>query len=60
MPEDKIIVILTEELKKQDVVEMFKNNKDLEKRVKEIVSKCVSEMFRVLWQHNSIFKTLAN
>lgn len=57
---DKIINIITEELNKSDIIDIIKNDKDFEKRVKKIVSDVVTELFRVLWQHNSIFKSLGN
>lgn len=58
--EQKIITIITEELKKSDVMDIIKNDKDFEKRVKKITADVVTELFRVLWQHNNIFKALAN
>ncbi len=56
----KIVNIITEELNKSDVIDIIKNDKDFEKRVKKITSDVVTELFRVLWQHSNIFKTLAN
>jgi len=50
--------IIAEELKKSDVIEIAKKDKDFEKRIKEIVSDVVVELFRVLWQHSSTFKSL--
>lgn len=56
---DKYIAnLITEELKKSDVIDMFKDNKDFEKRVKEITRDIIKDMFRVLFQHNDIFKNL--
>jgi len=55
---EKIIQIITEEVSKSDILKMVKNDKDFEKRVRQIVSDVVIDMFRVLWQHNSIFKVL--
>ena len=54
----KLSDLITEELNKQDIVNMFKTDKDLEKRIKKIVSDVIADMYRVLWQHNSIFRTL--
>jgi hypothetical protein len=51
--------IITEELKKSDIVNFVRNDKDFEKRVKEIAADVVTELFRVLWQHNGIFRTLS-
>ena len=47
-------------MKKSDVMDIIKNDKDFEKRVKKITADVVTELFRVLWQHNSIFKALGN
>lgn len=58
--DDKIVSILTEELKKSDVVDIIKNNKDAEKEIRKIVKDVIKDMFRVLWQHNSIFNSLSN
>jgi hypothetical protein len=38
---------------------MFKKDKDFEKQVKKITSDVITDLFRVLWQHNGIFKNLA-
>ena len=59
MNEEKIIRLVTEELSKSDVINLIKHDKDFEKKVKEIISEVICEMFRVLWQHNGIFKSLA-
>lgn len=56
--EEKISNIITEEIKKSDIMDIIKNDKDFEKRVKEISNEVVVELFRVLWQHNGIFKNL--
>lgn len=58
--EKKLISIITEEMKKSDVIDIIKNDKDFEKRVKQITADVVTELFRVLWQHNNIFKSLGN
>jgi predicted CoA-binding protein len=55
----KIAQIISEELKKSDVIDMFKKDKDFEKQVKKITSDVITDLFRVLWQHNGIFKNLA-
>lgn len=57
--EEKIVQLVTEEMKKSDIISMIKNDKDFEKRVKEIANDVVVDLFRVLWQHNGIFKNLA-
>jgi len=60
MKENELIELISEEINKSDLLDMIKKDKDFEKRVKEICSDVVTEMFRVLWQHNSIFKVLAH
>ena len=57
---EKIISLITEEMKKSDIMNIINNDKDFEKRVKKITADVVTELFRVLWQHNSIFKALGN
>jgi hypothetical protein len=58
--QNKVISLITEEMKKSDVMDIIKNDKDFEKRVKKITSDVVTELFRVLWQHNDIFRNLGN
>lgn len=57
--EEKIASIVTEEINKSDILKLIKNDKDFENRVKEITRDVVTDLFRVLWQHNGIFKNLA-
>lgn len=47
--------MLNEELDKEDVVDMFKKNREFEKRVKEISAGVVSELFRILWQRRAFY-----
>jgi len=57
---ENIVNLVTEEIKKSEyIMDIIKKDKDFEKRVKEIAAEVVTELFRVLWQHNSIFKTLS-
>lgn len=58
--EKKVISLVTEELKKSDVIDIIKKDKDAEKKMKEVAADVVTELFRVLWQHNNIFKSLAH
>ena len=51
--------LILEELDKTDLKKYIKDDKDFEKRVKQIASEVLTELFRVLWQHNSIFKNLS-
>lgn len=47
--------LLVEELDKDDVLDMFKKNREFEKRVKEIAASVVSELFRILWQRRAFY-----
>lgn len=58
LEEEMIANIITEELKKSDVVDIIKRDKDVEKRVKDIVREIVKDMYRILYQHNGIFTAL--
>jgi hypothetical protein len=59
LTEQKIVELVTENLEKTDLQKYIKNDKDFEKRVKQIAADVVTELFRVLWQHNAIFKNLS-
>jgi hypothetical protein len=52
---NSLTTLLTEELDKDDVVDMFKKNREFEKRVKEISAGVVSELFRILWQRRAFY-----
>ena len=56
--ESKIANLITEELKKSDVIDIIKKDKDFENRVKEIVRTLLKDVFRILYQHNDILKSL--
>lgn len=56
---NELVEVITEEIQKSDIWKTLKNDRDFEKRVKELASEVVTELFRVLWQHNAIFKNLA-
>ena len=58
MVNEKVIKLIAEEINKSDVIDIIKKDKDFEKRVKDIVSDVIVDMFRVLYQHNGIFKSL--
>ena len=60
LTENKIISLITEELKKSDVMDIIKNDNEFEKRVKKITADVVTDLFRVLWQHSNIFNSLGN
>jgi hypothetical protein len=48
-------ILINEELDKDDVEDMFKKNREFEKRVKEISAGVVSELFRILWQRRAFY-----
>lgn len=56
--EKKLAQLICEELKKSDIVDMFKKDKDFEKQVKKITTDVLTDLFRVLWQHHGLFKNL--
>ena len=58
MANDKIYSIIAEEISKRDIIKALKDDKDFEKKVRAIVSDVICDMYRVLWQHNNIFKAL--
>ena len=49
---------LNESISKSEVMDIVKKDKDFEKKIKDIVRDTVTDLFRVLYQHNGIFKTL--
>lgn len=60
---ERIYQILQEELSKSDVTSMINsklssslNSKDFEKKVKEISSEVINNLFKILWQRNSFWK----
>ena len=59
MTQEQLTNLIYEEVNKSDILKVVKNDKDFEKKVREIVADVVCDMFRVLWQHNSIFKVLS-
>lgn len=58
--QERVTNILAEALSRSDIADAIKNDAQTKKEVKKIVSDVLVDMFRVLWQHNSLFKTLAN
>lgn len=49
---------VAEEMKKSDILKYIKNDKDFEKRIKEIIADSVVEILRSLYQHNTILKSI--
>jgi len=56
--ENQIVRLVTEELKKSDVIDLIKRDKDFERKVKEIIADTLTEFFRVLYQHSGVFKSM--
>ena len=59
----RISSLINEELSKSDVSSMIMNSidskmssKEFEKKVKEISSEVISELFKILWQRNNFWK----
>ena len=46
-----------EELDKEDVMHIVKRDKEFEKRIKEITTDVVTDLFRVLWQRKSSYES---
>lgn len=51
--ENTLKQVITEELKKSDVVDVVKNNKDIEKYVKKVAAEVVNNLFQTLFQQKS-------
>ena len=47
--------LLNEELDRDDVLELIKKNREVEKRIKEVSAGVVSELFRILWQRRAFY-----
>ena len=61
--EDRIIQIINEEMSKTEITSLIKSKIDdkissseFEKKVKEITSSVINELFKVLWQRNTFWK----
>lgn len=53
--ENKIKELVTEELTKTDVISLLKKDKDIEKRIKEITTEVIVNLFKILWQHRNFY-----
>lgn len=51
--ENTLKKIIAEELKKSDVVDVVKNNKDIEKYVKKVAADVINNLFQTLFQQKS-------
>ena len=61
---ENLVKLITEELTKSDVSSMISNSidsklssRDFEKKVKEIASDVLNELFKILWQRNNMWKS---
>lgn len=61
--EKRLIQIINEEMSKSDITSLIQNkldthlsSKEFEKKIKEITSSVINELFKVLWQRNSFWK----
>lgn len=46
-----------EDFDKDDLIHYMKKDKDIEKRIKEIVTDVVTDLFRLLWQRKSSYES---
>ena len=54
--ESQLKSIISEELKKSDIVDIVKKDKDIEKHIKEIAANVLDKLFQVLWQQKSFYQ----
>ena len=50
-------MFFNEEFDRDDLLHLLKNDKNIEKRIKEIVTDVVTDLFRVLWQRKSSYES---
>lgn len=55
--ESELTKIIAEELKKSDVVDIVKKDRDIEKHIKEIAAAVLDKLFQVLWQQKSFYQS---
>lgn len=48
---------INEDFDREDMLRYLKKDKDMEKRIKEIVADVVTDLFRVLWQRKSSYES---
>ena len=60
---EKICQLINEEMNKSEITSLIKSkidsnmsSKEFEKKVKEITSSVINELFKILWQRNSFWK----
>lgn len=47
---------INEDFDKDDVMDIVKHDKNFEKRVKELTTEVVVDLFRILWQRKSTYE----
>ena len=55
--ESQLIGAIREELKKSDVVDLIKKDKDVEKYIKQVTADVLDNLFRVMWQQKSFYQS---
>ncbi len=55
--ENKIASLIFEEMSKKDIVDIIKKDKDIENKIKDIVSDVIIKLFKFLWQNNAYYKS---
>ena len=48
---------INEDFDRDDMLNYLKKDRDMEKRIKEIVTDVVTDLFRVLWQRKSSYES---
>ena len=54
----RITESVTKELSKSDVVDLVKKDKDIEKAIKKIALDVVTDFFKAIYIHDSMFKNI--
>lgn len=54
---DNIVKLVTEELTKKEVIDIIKKDRDIEKKVKQIATEVIVNLFKVLWQHKNFYES---
>lgn len=48
---------MNEDFDRDDMLQLMKRDKDIERRIKEVATDVVTELFRVLWQRKSSYES---
>ena len=60
LSKNRIEDIIVEELNKSDIINLIKKDKDIEKKVKDIVTDVIVNLFKTLWQHKNFYENIIN